>query len=281
MGMKRFAPYTPSRRYMVVSDNAELGVLPGISQGPEKSLLRSKLGSGGRNNLGRETNINIGGGHKRRYRVIDFRRDKLGVAGKVVALEYDPNRTARIARVHYTDGEKRYILAPVGMQLGQTVMAGPEAEIKPGNALPLKAIPVGENIHNLELNKGRGGQICRSAGGAASLIAKEGEYAQVRLPSGEVRKVLIDCYASIGQIGNIDHQNIVIGKAGRSRWLGIRPHNRGTSKNPVDHPLGGGEGKSKGGRHPCSPKGLLAKGLKTRKNKRTSKFIVRKRSHKG
>jgi large subunit ribosomal protein L2 len=258
---------------LTVSDFTEI-----TADRPEKALLAKYSNTGGRNNYGRNTNINKGGGHKRRYRLIDFRREKQGIMGTVATIEYDPNRTARIALISYADGEKRYILAPQGLTVGQVISAGPDAEIKPGNALPLKAIPLGENIHNIELKVKGGAQLVRSAGGAAQLVAKEGEYATVKLPSGEMRKVLAECYASIGSVSNSEHQNRIIGKAGRSRWLNRRPHNRGVTKNPVDHPMGGGEGKSAGGRHPCSPTGLLAKGLKTRVNKRTQKFIVRRRS---
>lgn len=272
MALKTFKPITPARRYYSSADYSELS-----KKGPEKSLLRKKSKSGGRNHIGRQTNINIGGGHKKRYRVIDFKRDKIGVPGKVAAIEYDPNRTARIALINYVDGEKRYIVAPQGLTVGQTVVSGPEAEIKPGNALPLRNIPVGQSIYNIEIKLGRGGQLARSAGNSAQLAAKEGSYALIKLPSGEMRKILIDCYATIGTVSNADHSNIVIGKAGRSRWLGIRPHNRGVTKNPVDHPMGGGEGKTSGGRHPCSRTGVPAKGFKTRKNKRTNKFIVRRR----
>ena len=272
MALKNYHPVTPSRRYVTTADFAEL------TRGrPEKSLLAKYVRSGGRNNAGRQTNINRGGGHKRRYRVIDYRRDKLNVPGKVMSVEYDPNRTARIALVAYADGEKRYMLAPLGLEVGQVVLSGDDVEIKPGNALPLRNVPSGLAIHNIELQRGGGASLVRAAGAAAQVVAKEGRYALVRLPSGEVRKILMDCYATIGQVGNLDEKNVMIGKAGRSRWLSWRPHNRGTSKNPVDHPLGGGEGKSKGGRHPCSPTGLLAKGLKTRRNKRTNKFIVRRR----
>jgi large subunit ribosomal protein L2 len=273
MAVKSFRPTTPSRRYLTVSDFSEI-----TTDRPEKGLLAKYSSTGGRNNYGRNTNINKGGGHKRRYRLIDFRRDKAGINGTVTSVEYDPNRTARIALVTYTDGEKRYILAPQGLFVGQVISAGPDAEIKPGNALPLKSIPLGENIHNVELKIKGGAQLVRSAGAAAQLVAKEGDYATVKLPSGEMRKVSVECYASIGSVSNPDHQNRVLGKAGRSRWLNRRPHNRGVTKNPVDHPMGGGEGKSKGGRHPCSRTGLLAKGLKTRTNKRTQKFIVRKRT---
>jgi large subunit ribosomal protein L2 len=269
---KKFNPITAARRFMTVADFSEI-----TTDRPLKRLVSKGTSTGGRNNYGRNTNINKGGGHKRRYRVIDFRRDKVGVLGKVATVEYDPNRTARIALINYVDGDKRYILAPVGLRVGDSVMSGPQADIAPGNALPMKSIPVGQNIHNIELKRGGGGQLVRSAGVMAQLVAKEGEYAMVKLPSGETRKVLSECYASIGFVSNPDHQNVVIGKAGRSRWLNRRPHNRGVTKNPVDHPMGGGEGKSAGGRHPTSPTGVLAKGLKTRSNKRTEKFIVSRR----
>ncbi len=276
MALKNYNPFTPSRR---AYDGSDFSMLSKVA--PEKSLLSSKSRSGGRNNQGRTTNINIGGGHKRRYRKIDFRRhDKLNIPAKVISVEYDPNRSARIALLSYADGEKRYIIAPQGLVVGQAVLTGENADIKPGNALPLKSIPTGTVIHNIEMHRGAGGQLIRSAGTSAQLRAKEGEYAQILLPSGEVRKVLLECFATIGVVSNPDHQNRKIGKAGRSRWLGIRPHNRGVTKNPVDHPMGGGEGKSKGGRHPCSPTGLLTKGLKTRANKRTDKFIVQSRHRK-
>lgn len=273
MGLKLYKPVTPSRRYFSATDFSD------VSKNAEKprKLMKKKVRSGGRNSYGRQTDINMGGGHKRRYRVIDFKRDKREVPGKIDSIQYDPNRTSRIALVHYADGEKRYILAPVGLEVGAQVLASEAAEIKPGNALPLKKIPTGVAIHNIELKIGGGAQLVRSAGSAAQLVAKEGNYVLVRMPSGEMRKILQDCYATIGQLSNVDHKNISIGKAGRSRWLGIRPHNRGTSKNPVDHPHGGGEGKSKGGRHPVSPTGVPTKGYKTRKNKRTNKFIVRRR----
>jgi large subunit ribosomal protein L2 len=273
MALRNFRPITPTRRFLTVADFSEI-----TTDRPEKSLLAKYGSTGGRNNYGRNTNINKGGGHKRRYRLVDFRRDKVGIKGTVATIEYDPNRTARIALVVYTDGEKRYILAPQGLSVGQVISAGPDADIKPGNALPLRSVPLGENIYNIELKRNGGAQLVRSAGAAAQLVAKEGDYALVKLPSGETRKVLLECYASIGSVSNPDHQNVVIGKAGRSRWLNRRPHNRGVTKNPVDHPMGGGEGKSAGGRHPCSPRGLLAKGLKTRTNKRTQKFIIRRRS---
>jgi large subunit ribosomal protein L2 len=275
MAVKTFRPTTPSRRYLTVADFSEI-----TTSRPEKGLISKHSNTGGRNNYGRNTNINKGRGHKRRYRVIDFRREKVGIPGTVATIEYDPNRTSRIALVNYADGEKRYILAPQGLSVGQVISSGPDADVKPGNALPLKAIPLGENIHNIELKIKGGAQLVRSAGGAAQLVAREGAYATVRLPSGEMRKVSVECYATIGSVSNAEHQNRVLGKAGRSRWLNRRPHNRGVTKNPVDHPMGGGEGKSAGGRHPCSPSGLLAKGLKTRSNKRTQKFIVRGRKSK-
>ncbi len=244
---------------------------------PEKSLTVPLKSTGGRNNQGRITVRFRGGGHKRRYRIIDFKRDKWGVPAKVAAIEYDPNRSARIALLHYADGEKRYIIAPEGLKVGDTVMSGPDAEIKVGNALPIKYIPVGTFIHNIELIPGKGGQIARAAGTYAQLMAKEGDYAHVRLPSGEVRLIHVNCMATIGQVGNVDHENIVIGKAGRNRWLGRRPHVRGTAMNPVDHPHGGGEGKTKG-RHPVSPWGWCTKGMKTRKPKKVSdRFIVSRR----
>ena len=273
MGIAKFNPITPSRRFLTVADFSEI-----TKDTAEKGLLAKYSRSGGRNNYGRNTNINKGGGHKRRYRIIDFAREKLNVPAKVIGIEYDPNRSARIALLAYADGEKRYIIAPQGMKMGDTVKSGPEADIVPGNALPLKNIPLGQAIYNIELKVKGGGQLARSAGCAAQLVAKEGEYALIKLPSGETRKVFIECYATIGMVSNPDHQNIVIGKAGRSRWLNRRPHNRGVSKNPVDHPMGGGQGKTAGGRHPCSPLGLKSKGLKTRVNKRTQKFIINKRS---
>jgi len=276
MGLKKYKPTTASRRYYSVADFAEI-----TADRPCKALLATRVKSGGRNNQGRETCENSGGGHKRMYRVIDFRRDKVGIPGKVATIEYDPNRSARIALINYADGEKRYIIAPQGLEVGQPILAGANADIKPGNTLPLKAIPVGEAVHNIELKIGHGGQLVRSAGGAARVMAKEGKYAMVRLPSGEMRKILQECCATIGTVGNPDHQNIDIGKAGRSRWKNIRPHVRGVAKNPVDHPMGGGEGKTSGGRHPCSPTGVPAKGFKTRQNKRTDRFIVRGRKRKG
>jgi large subunit ribosomal protein L2 len=271
MGIKKYKPTSAGRRLMTVSDFAEI-----TRDRPEKSLTTAMKRSGGRNNHGHITRRHQGGGHKRRYRLIDFkRRDKDNVPAKVAAIEYDPNRTANIALLHYADGEKRYILAPVGLNVGDTLMSGPNVDIRPGNCLPLQNIPVGTVVHNVELKPGRGAQIIRSAGSWGQLLAKEGDYAQVRLPSGAVRKVLVGCRATIGQVGNIDHEIIRIGKAGKSRWLGIRPTVRGLAMNPVDHPHGGGEGKSgQGNPHPVSPWGQKTKGLTTRRNKRTDKFIV-------
>lgn len=275
MALKKFKAYTPSRRTMTVADFSELS-----KSDPERSLLAKQSRSGGRNSYGRMTNRNVGGGHKRRYRVVDFKRNKLGIPGKVASIEYDPNRTARIALVHYADGEKRYILAPAGLRVGDKIMNGPDAEVRAGNSLPLAKIPLGQAVHNIEMKPGAGGQLVRSAGVSAQLAAKEGRYALLRMPSGEMRKIPVECSATIGVVGNAEHQNIDLGKAGRSRWLGRRPHNRGVTKNPVDHPMGGGEGRSSGGRHPCTPAGKATKGLKTRSNKRTDRFIVRRRSKK-
>src|SRR5437660_2111181 len=239
MPIKTYRPTTPTRRFQTVVSRADI-----TKDRPEKSLIESKNGTGGRSSTGRVSSRFIGGGHKQAYRIIDFKRDKAGVPATVAAIEYDPNRSSRIALLHYADGEKRYILQPEGLKVGQKVMSGPDADILVGNALPLRNIPPGTQIHNLELKPGKGGQMVRSAGGAAQLIAKEEEYALVKLPSGETRKISQDCMATIGQVGNIDHENVTIGKAGRSRWLGKRPHNRGVSMNPVDHPHGGGEGKT-------------------------------------
>jgi large subunit ribosomal protein L2 len=244
---------------------------------PEKSLTEPKRRTGGRNNRGRTSVWFRGGGHKRRFRLIDFRRDKIGVPARVAAVEYDPNRSARIALLHYADGEKRYILCPDGLKLGQTVLSGEGADILPGNCLPLSAIPAGTMIHNIELRQGKGGQLVRSAGAVAQLVAREGDYAQVKLPSGEIRNVHVACRATVGQVGNLDHKNVSFGKAGRSRWLGRRPHNRGVAMNPIDHPHGGGEGKTSGGRHPVTPWGKPTKGAKTRRNKRTESLIVKRR----
>ena len=269
MPLKKFKPTSPGRRFQSTLDFTEL------SRGrPEKSLTSGMRSTGGRNNQGRTTSRFMGGGHKRLFRIVDFRRDKTGVTAKVASIEYDPNRSARIALLHYADGEKRYILAPDGLKVGAEIVSGPMADILPGNALPMKGIPLGTTIHNIELKRGRGGQLVRSAGAAAQLMAKEGGYAQVRLPSGEVREVHIECYATIGQVGNLEHENVSVGKAGRSRWLGRRPHVRGVAMNPVDHPMGGGEGKTSGGRHPTSPWGWKTKGAKTRNNKRTDDFKI-------
>ncbi|MCX7965511.1 MAG: 50S ribosomal protein L2 [Syntrophorhabdaceae bacterium] len=274
MGIREYKPTSPGRRFMSVLTYEEI-----TKKEPEKSLVVKLKKTGGRNHAGRITTRHIGGGHKRKYRVIDFKRDKFDIPGKVASIEYDPNRSANIALINYADGEKRYIIAPLGLKVGDTVISSkkPDTEIKEGNAMPLQYIPLGTFIHNVELKPGKGGQIARSAGNYSQLIAKEGSYGHVRLPSGEVRLIHLTCMATIGQVGNIEHENISIGKAGRSRWLGIRPTVRGTAMNPVDHPLGGGEGRSKGGRHPCSPWGQLAKGLKTRKNKRTEKFVIKHR----
>ncbi len=273
MPTKSFKPVTPSRRFMTVVQREEI-----TKDRPEKGLAEGKTRSGGRNNKGQITIRFRGGGHKRLYRIIDFRRDKTGVPARVAAIEYDPNRSARIALLNYADGEKRYILAPVGLAVGQTVVSGPEADIRPGNALPLENIPAGTTIHNIELRPGKGGQMVRSAGASAQLVSKEGDMALVKLPSGEVRRVPVKCYATVGQVGNLDHENESLGKAGRTRWLGRRPHNRGVSMNPVDHPHGGGEGRTSGGRHPVTPWGQPTRGYKTRNNKRTDRFIVTPRS---
>jgi large subunit ribosomal protein L2 len=275
MALKKFNPTSAGRRFQTSLTFEEISAVR-----PEKSLTVGMRSTGGRNNQGRITSRYMGGGNKRLYRLIDFRRDKMGVPAKVASIEYDPNRTARIALLHYADGEKRYILAPNGLAVGAQVVAGPTADILPGNALPLRGIPLGTTIHNIELKRGRGGQLVRSAGAAAQLMAKEGSYAQVRLPSGEVREVHIECYATIGQVGNLEHENVAIGKAGRNRWIGRRPHVRGVAMNPVDHPMGGGEGKTSGGRHPTSPWGWKTKGTKTRNNKRTDSFIIRRRKAK-
>lgn len=273
MAIKKHKPTSPGRRFQTGSTFDEV-----TAKKPEKSLLRPLKKSGGRNALGRITMRHRGGGQKRSYRVIDFKRDKDGIPAKVASIEYDPNRSARIALLHYADGEKRYILAPLGLQVGDRILSGTGAEIRTGNALSLRDIPLGTQIHNIELNVGHGGQIVRSAGGYAQLMAKEGKYAQVKLPSGEVRMVSMDCKASIGQIGHLEHENISLGKAGRTRWRGRRPHVRGVAMNPVDHPHGGGEGKSSGGRHPVTPWGVPTKGYKTRRVKKASdKLIVKRR----
>jgi len=273
MPIKQYNPTSPSRRSMTTSTFEEI-----TRKGPEKSLVVPQPSTGGRNNRGKITIRHHGGGHKQAYRLIDFKRDKWNVPARVAAIEYDPNRSARIALLHYHDGEKRYILAPDGLAVGDQVVAGENADIRAGNALPLARIPVGSLIHNIEMKKGKGGQMVRSAGCAAQLMAKEEEYVQVRLMSGEVRRVPSVCMATLGQVGNIDHENVTIGKAGRSRWMGRRPHVRGVAMNPVDHPHGGGEGKSgQGNPHPVSPWGQLAKGYKTRRRKDTDKFIIKRR----
>lgn len=273
MSIKKFNPYTPSRRYMTISGREEI-----TKETPEKSLLAKQTKTGGRNNNGRITTRHIGGGHKRAYRIIDFKRNKHGVPARVASIEYDPNRTANIALLHYVDGEKRYILAPVGLKVNDVIKSGEEVEIKVGNSLPLKSIPIGQMIHNIELKIGKGGQLAKSAGAYAVLMAKDGNYCHVKLPSGEVRLVHQNCYATLGQVGNIDHFNETVGKAGKSRWLGIRPTVRGCVMNPVDHPHGGGEGKTNSGSQPRSPWGTPAKGYKTRDPKKPSgKFIVNRR----
>lgn len=272
MALKKYKPVTPSLRWRTTSTFAEI-----TKSRPEKSLTRPLKKKGGRNNQGRITAPGQAGGHKRFYRLIDFKRDKLRIPAKVVSIEYDPNRSANIALLHYADGEKRYILAPLGLKVKDQVVAGDEAEIKVGNAVPVGRVPLGTMIHNVELKRGKGGEIARGAGAVALVAAKEGEYAHVRLPSGQIRLVRLDCYATIGQVGNLDHENISLGKAGSSRWLGRRPRVRGVAKNPVDHPMGGGEGKSSGGRHPCTPWGKSTKGLKTRKKKPSDKLIIRRR----
>jgi large subunit ribosomal protein L2 len=275
MAIKTFKPTTSSVRFQSVQTSEGLTPIP-----PLKSLLSSRKRLSARNNMGHMTVRHRGGAHKRKYRIIDFRRDKENIEAKVAAIEYDPNRTARIARLHYADGEKRYILAPEGLSVGSSVISSPDADILVGNCLPLINIPVGTVLHNIELRHGRGGQLARGAGAGAQLIAKEGNYAQLRLPSGETRMVHITCRATIGQVGNLERENISIGKAGRSRWRGRRPAVRGVAMNPVDHPHGGGEGKTSGGRHPVSPWGTPTKGYKTRNNKRTQRFIVRRRGQK-
>ncbi len=272
MAVKRRRPTNPGSRFQEYSQFEEI-----TASKPHKPLTRGKKRIAGRSNTGQQTIWFRGGGHKRLYREIDFRRDKVGVPAKVATIEYDPNRTARIALLHYADGDKRYILCPGGLTVGATVDSGPQAEVNVGNSLPLRSIPLGTVIHNIELKIGKGGQMVRSAGGSAQLMAKEGAYAQVRLPSGEVRRVHLDCSATIGAVGNSEHSNISLGKAGRSRWKGRRPHNRGVTMNPVDHPMGGGEGRSSGGRHPTTPWGKPTKGYKTRRNKRTTNMIVRGR----
>ena len=272
MAIKTYKPTSPGRRFQTVQTFDDI-----TTSEPHKPLVENLHRSGGRNNHGELTSWWRGGGHKRLYRIIDFKRDKKDIPGKVSTIEYDPNRSARIALVTYADGEKRYILQPLGLKVGDAVIAGDNVDILPGNALPLKNIPLGTMLHNVELKPGKGGQIARSAGSSVQLVAKEGDYASVKMPSGEIRHIAMVCYATVGQVGNIDHENVSIGKAGRNRWLGKRPHNRGVVMNPVDHPHGGGEGKTSGGRHPVSPWGLPTKGYKTRNRKSTDKFIVQRR----
>ncbi|MBN2409971.1 MAG: 50S ribosomal protein L2 [Candidatus Aminicenantes bacterium] len=274
MGIKTYRPRTPGLRHRTGLSYEEL-----TTRSPYKPLLERLPASGGRDSRGRISMRHRGGGHKRMYRALDFKRDKIGIPGWVETIEYDPNRSAYISLVRYRDGERRYILAPLSIQVGQAIISSDsQVDILPGNAMPLRFIPLGTIIHNIELRKNKGGQVAKAAGSGAQILAKEGDYAQVRLPSSEIRKIHLDCRATVGQVSNLDHQNIKIGKAGRSRWLGRRPHVRGTAMNPIDHPHGGGEGRAKGGRHPVSPEGIPTKGHKTRKNKRTQVFIVRRRS---
>ncbi len=275
MPIKSYRPTTPTRRFQTVVSREDI-----TKEQPEKGLLQPKKRTGGRNSTGRVTSRFIGGGHKQAYRVIDFKRDKPGIPAVVAAIEYDPNRSARIALLHYADGEKRYIVQPDGLKVGMKVMSGPTADILVGNALPLKNMPAGTVVHNIELRPGKGAQMARSAGTRAQLVNKEGEIALLKLPSGEIRRVALDCMATVGQVGNVDHENVSLGKAGRKRWLGKMPHNRGVSMNPVDHPHGGGEGKTSGGRHPVTPWGQPTRGFKTRNNKRTDKWIVSRKSKK-
>ena len=271
--IKEYKPVTPGRRQMTGYTFEEL--TPGVE--PQKSLLVPLKQKAGRDNQGRISVRHRGGGHKRKYRLIDFKRDKFNIPATVESIEYDPNRSARIALLKYADGEKRYILAPLGVKVGDVLMSGESVDIRPGNALPLRNIPVGTIVHNIELRRGKGGQLARAAGAYAQLMAKEGDYAQIRLASGEIRLVHLDCLATVGQVGNVDHENVTVGKAGRKRWMGIRPTVRGVAMNPIDHPHGGGEGRAHGGRQPVSPWGLLTKGFKTRKNKQTDKWIVKRR----
>jgi large subunit ribosomal protein L2 len=272
MGFKKFKPTSPARRFMIISDFNEL-----TASKPEKRLTKGKRKSAGRNNHGRITVRRRGGGHKQLLRTVDFKRSKIGVPARVASIEYDPNRSANIALLNYLDGEKAYILAPRGLKVGSEIISSAHADIQPGNAIKLKYIPLGTLLHNIEMRPGKGGQIARSAGMGCQLLAKEGSYATLRLPSGEMRKVLMECRATIGVIGNSDHSNLSSGKAGRTRWLGRRPKVRGVAMNPVDHPHGGGEGKSSGGRHPCTPWGVHTKGKRTRRNKKSDKFIVTRR----
>ena len=275
MPIKSYRPTTPTRRFQTVVSRKEI-----TKQTPEKSLTAGKKRTGGRSSVGRVSSRFRGGGHKKSYRVIDFKRDKIGVAAKVASVEYDPNRSARIALLHYSDGEKRYILCPLGLEVGRKVVSGPEADILVGNALPLKNIPAGTVIHSIELQPGKGAQMARAAGTQAQLVSREGGLALVKLPSGEVRRVQVECMATIGQVGNTDHANVSLGKAGRKRWMGKRPHNRGVTMNPVDHPHGGGEGRTSGGRHPVTPWGQPTRGFKTRNNKRTDRWIVTRKAKK-
>lgn len=272
MPVRKYNPTSPGRRLMSVASFEEI-----TKKKPEKKLLVAQKHSGGRNNTGRITTRHRGGGHKQHYRIIDFKRNKFGIPGKVAAIEYDPNRSARIALINYADGEKRYILAPLGLKVGDNIMSGEQAEIRLGNTLPLRRIPLGTQIHNIELNIGKGGQLVRSAGASAQLMARDEKWAQVRLPSGEVRMVHINCMATIGQVGNVEHENVRIGKAGRTRWMGRRPEVRGAAMNPVDHPHGGGEGRAPRGGQPQTKWGKPAQGYRTRNNKRTDQFIVRGR----
>jgi large subunit ribosomal protein L2 len=275
MPVKSFKPVTPTRRFQTYLTRDEI-----TRDHPEKSLTSGKKRTGGRDARGLTSSRFRGGGHKKSYREVDFKRDKHGIPAVVATVEYDPNRTAHIALLHYADGEKRYILSPIGLEVGRTVTSGPDADILVGNALPLKNIPAGTVVHNIELRPGKGGQMARSAGAQAQLVSKEGSIALLKLPSGEVRKVQVECMATIGQVGNLEHENVSLGKAGRSRWKGRRPHNRGVTMNPVDHPHGGGEGKTSGGRHPVTPWGQPTRGFKTRNNKRTDKFIVTRKAKK-
>jgi len=275
MAIKTYRPITPTLRFQTKLVNEEL-----TTDRPHKPLVESKQRTGGRRNSGDITSWWRGGGHKKKYRVIDFKRDKAGIPATVISVEYDPNRSANIALVSYADGEKRYILQPAGLKVGQKISSGVDADILVGNALPLRNIPAGTTVHAIELRPGKGAQMARSAGAQAQLVAKEGDYALLKLPSGETRRVLVDCMATVGQVGNLDHENVSIGKAGRTRWLGKRPHNRGVVMNPVDHPHGGGEGKTSGGRHPVTPWGQPTRGYKTRNNKRTDKFIVGRKGKK-
>ena len=272
MPFRKLNPTSPGTRFQTVQTFDEV-----TTQDPHKPLVEPLHGTGGRNNQGHLTSWWRGAGHKRMYRIIDFKRDKRDIPAKVATIEYDPNRSSLIALVTYADGEKRYILQAAGLKVGDTIVAGQNVDILPGNSLPLKNIPLGTQLHNVELRPGRGGQIARSAGSTVQLVAKEGDYASVKMPSGEIRKINMECFATIGQVGNIDHENVSIGKAGRTRWKGVRPHVRGVAMNPVDHPLGGGEGKTSGGRHPVSPWGLPTKGYKTRNNKVSQRFIVQRR----